>query len=109
VRANVAQLDLYASGAERALVAADTRLGGLWRQILVAVLAVGTDLQRHTGLPPLTVSSNLADRSDGENDKEPFFSATRLPGCLPGGGTSSSLRSKWGKVVLGERDRRYFR
>jgi hypothetical protein len=47
VGTDVVELTLDAVGAERALVAADARVDRSWGQVLVAELAVGTQLQRH--------------------------------------------------------------
>src|SRR6266481_237358 len=39
---------LYAIRTERALITADARFHGLRRKVFVAVLAVGSDIQRHS-------------------------------------------------------------
>jgi hypothetical protein len=41
IRADVVQHAINAVGAEGALVAANPRLGGVWRQVFVAHLAIG--------------------------------------------------------------------
>jgi hypothetical protein len=60
------QLGLDAANAERTLVRTDPRFRRIWRQVLVAIFAVGAELQRHF-FHLIWLSPDLS----GEDDRKP--------------------------------------
>jgi hypothetical protein len=74
VWADVMKLVLGAVRTERALVRADARFHRIRRQVLVAIFAVRTELQRHDGLVISGQTRIIAKQTPEANDESPSIS-----------------------------------